>query len=73
VLSNDDPLLYLSYRNAVVYCQKRDLQYFYSTADDLGRFTDGAGIEQVLAAVRSDPHLRPVFTDSAGTLYQVSP
>jgi len=27
----------------------------------------------VLAAVRSDPHLRPVFTDSAGTLYQVSP
>ena len=99
VLSNDDPLLYLSsghrgnamllmprwwyaddqksivdaYRNAAAYCQKRDLQYFYSTADDLGRFTDGAGIEQVLAAVRGDPHLRPVFTDSAGTLYQVSP
>jgi hypothetical protein len=99
VLSNDDPLLYLSsghrgnsillmprwwyaddqqsivnaYRNAAAYCQARQLQYLYSTPDDLSRFTEGESIDQVLAAVRSDPHLRPVFTDSAGTLYQVSP
>jgi len=51
----------------------RHLQYLYSTPDDLSRFTEGESIEQVLAAVRSNPHLRPVFTDSAGTLYQVSP
>jgi hypothetical protein len=99
VLSNDDPLLYLSsghrgnsillmprwwyaddqqsivnaYRNAASYCEARHLQYLYSTPDDLSRFTEGESIEQVLAAVRSNPHLRPVFTDSAGTLYQVSP
>jgi hypothetical protein len=99
VLSNDDPLLYLSsghrgnsillmprwwyaddqesvinaYRNAAAYCRTRGLQYFYSTSDDLGRFTEGSGIDQVLAAVRANPHLRPVFTGSAGTLYQVSP
>ncbi len=99
VLSNDDPLLYLSsghrgnsillmprwwyaddqqsiinaYRNAAAYCQTRHLQYLYSTPDDLSRFTEGESIDQVLAAVRSDPHLRPVFTDAAGTLYQVSP
>jgi hypothetical protein len=99
VLSNDDPLLYLSsghrgnsillmprwwyaddqksivnaYRNAAAYCQARNLQYLYSTPDDLSRFTEGESIDQVLAAVRSDPHLRPVFTDQSGTLYQVSP
>jgi len=99
VLSNDDPLLYLSsghrgnsillmprwwyaddqesiinaYRNAAAYCKTRDLQYLYSTPDDLSRFTEGESINQVLAAVRSDPHFRPVFTDSAGTLYRVSP
>jgi hypothetical protein len=99
VLSNDDPLLYLSsghrgnsillmprwwyaddqksivdaYRNAAAYCQGRNLQYFYSTPDDLSRFTEGESIDQVLAAVRNDPHLRPVFSDSVGTLYQVSP
>ncbi|MDP8988458.1 MAG: hypothetical protein M3N41_00055 [Acidobacteriota bacterium] len=99
VLSNDDPLLYLSsghrgnsillmprwwyaddrqsvvnaYRNAASYCLARNLQYLYSTPDDLSRFTEGENIDQVLAAVRNDPHLRPVFTDSAGTLYRVSP
>jgi hypothetical protein len=99
VLSNDDPLLYLSsghrgnaillmprwwyeddqesivnaYRNAAAYCQARGLQYLYSTPDDLDRFTEGANIDRVLAAVRDNPRLRPVFTDAAGTLYQVSP
>ncbi|MDP9114979.1 MAG: hypothetical protein M3O20_15030 [Acidobacteriota bacterium] len=99
VLSNDDPLLYLSsghrgnsilllprwwyaddrqsivnaYRNAAAYCQARHLQYLYSTSDDLSRFTEGESIDQVLTAVRSDPHLHPVFTGSSGTLYQVSP
>jgi hypothetical protein len=99
VLSNDDPLLYLTsghrgnsillmprwwyaddqdsvinaYRNAAAYCQTRGLQYVYSTPDDLARFTEGSDIDQVLAAVRSDPHLKPVLTDSAGTLYRVSP
>ncbi len=99
VLSNDDPLLYLTsghrgnsillmprwwydddhqsvinaYRNAARYCQRRGLQYLYSTPDDLARFTEGDDIDQILAAVRSDPHLEPVLTDSAGTLYRVSP
>jgi len=99
VLSNDDPLLYLTsghrgnsillmprwwyaddqksiinaYKNAAHYCRTRGLQYVYSTPDDLSRFTEGSEIDQVLAAVRSDPHLKPVLTDSAGTLYRVSP
>jgi len=99
VLSNDDPLLYLTsghrgnsillmprwwyaddqqsvinaYKNVAPYCQMRGLQYLYSTPDDLSRFTEGSDIDQVLAAVRSDPHLKPVLTNSAGTLYQVSP
>jgi hypothetical protein len=99
VLSNDDPLLYLTsghrgnsillmprwwyaedqesvvnaYRNAVPYCRMRGLQYLYSTPDDLARFTEGTDIDKILAAVRSDPRLKPVLTDSAGTLYQVSP
>lgn len=99
VLSNDDPLLYLSsghrgssvllmprwwyaddqesvvnaFRNAPAYCMTRGLQYLYSTPDDLSRFTEGKSIDQVLTAVRSNPHLKTVFTGSAGTLYQVSP
>lgn len=99
VLSNDDPLLYLSsghrgnaillmprwwyaddqesivnaYRNVAAYCRTRGLQYLYSTPDDLGRFTEGKAIDQVLTAVRSNPHLKTVLTGSAGTLYQVSP
>jgi hypothetical protein len=99
VLSNDDPLLYLTsghrgnsillmprwwyaddqqsiinaYKNAAPYCRTRGLQYLYSTPDDLSRFTEGSDIDQVLAAVRSDPHLKPVLTNSAGTLYRVSP
>jgi hypothetical protein len=99
VLSNDDPLLYLTsghrgnsillmprwwyaddqqsvinaYKNAVPYCRTRGLQYLYSTPDDLSRFTEGSDIDQVLAAVRRDPRLKPVLTDSAGTLYRVSP
>ena len=99
VLSNDDPLLYLTsghrgnsillmprwwyaddqesvlnaYKNAAPYCRTRGLQYLYSTPDDLARFTEGSDIDQVLAAVRSDPRLKPVLTDSAGTLYRVSP
>jgi len=99
VLSNDDPLLYLTsghrgnsillmprwwyaddqqsiinaYKNAAPYCRTRGLQYLYSTPDDLSRFTEGSDIDQVLAAVRSDPQLKPVLTHSAGTLYRVSP
>jgi hypothetical protein len=101
VLSNDDPLLYLTsghrgnsmdgllmprwwyaddqdsvvnaYKNAARYCRMRGLQYLYSTPDDLARFTEGSDIDKVLAAVRSDPNLKPVLTDSAGTLYRVSP
>jgi hypothetical protein len=99
VLSNDDPLLYLTsghrgnsillmprwwyaddqesvinaYKNAAPYCRARGLQYLYSTPDDLSRFTEGSDIDQVLAAVRSDPHLKAVLTNSAGTLYRVSP
>lgn len=86
VLSNDDPLLYLTSGHrgnsillmprwwyAAPYCRTRGLQYLYSTPDDLSRFTEGCDIDQVLAAVRSDPHLKPVLTYTAGTLYRVSP
>ena len=62
-----------AYKNAVPYCRKGGLDYLYSTPDDLARFTEGRDIDRVLAAVRSDSRLKPVLTDSAGTLYRVSP
>jgi len=62
-----------AYKNAAPYCRRRGLEYLYSTPDDLARFSEGRDIDQVLAAVRSDPQLKPVLSNSAGTLYRVSP
>ena len=71
--ADDQDSVVNAYKNAARYCRMRGLQYLYSTPDDLARFTEGSDIDKVLAAVRSDPNLKPVLTDSAGTLYRVSP
>jgi hypothetical protein len=61
-----------AFRDAAEYCRRRGFEYFYSTPDDLSRWSteDQPQVDQV---VRANRELEPVFTGPAGTLYRVKP
>jgi len=62
-----------AFRNVAQYCRSRGFDYFYSTADDLDRSNNGLDVSVILAGVRSNPDLIPVYSGDAGTVYRVRP
>jgi hypothetical protein len=62
----------VTYRDIAVYCRNRGFQYFYSTSDDVARWTDDPEeIQAVRKAVHENAELTPQFESGYGTVYRV--
>lgn len=60
-----------AFRDAADYCRRRGFDYFYSTTDDLARWTGAEDQSKVDEAVRANRDLEAVFADGIGTVYRV--
>ncbi len=60
-----------AFRDAPEYCRARGLDYFYSTPEDLSRWTGAEDESKVEEVVRASHELEPVFSGASGTLYRV--
>jgi hypothetical protein len=62
----------VTYRDIAVYCRNHGFQYFYSTSDDVARWTDDPEeIQAVRKAVHENAELTPQFESGYGTVYRV--
>lgn len=69
--SDDHQRIVDAFRDAAEYCRRRGFDYFYSTSDDLARWTGAEDQLKVDAVVRANRELSPVFSGENGTLYRV--
>lgn len=60
-----------AFRDAPEYCRARGFEYFFSTSEDLSRWTGAEDQARVDEVVRADRELEPLFSDGIGTLYRV--
>jgi Dolichyl-phosphate-mannose-protein mannosyltransferase len=60
------------YKDIASYCRNHGFQYFYSTSDDVSRWTDDPKeVQAVRRVVHENPELAPQFESGFGTVYKI--